>query len=839
MKNQMRTVAKVWCAACFAVCAGLGQSETSSLSESPAAVSIPIIAARPLHWVNQHECDGATSVAKRVCIQGDSLCPTGRGDYLPTPAGLNQAITDAENLRVQNNQGTLIQITAGAHIEIVGTTDTILARHSGYSGSQCIVFESSNPLPAGVRVGSVQIASISRNGNTVSVTTSQTHGLKTGDVVEVKNVTGSIQNFNGTFPVTVLGPQRFTYSQAGPVEAGIVTPMFTVATGPNTLVQQRTAHMYTIESTTANTPAILTQPGAHHYVWHDGEVATTNAGAGQGQPLVIFGPDPAAKTFAQNASHIGFDHMYVHGCAGTVPTTIPIWPEPVPCGSAIASLKTGVRLNCSYCWVVNSFFDQMQQSGIDSHALGTYDGQGPFKIVNNHLRGGASTLHFGGTPPSIPGLVPSDIEIRLNTVDLDPNWFSLSHCGLTGSRNWMLSDRLDIRNGSRIVIEGNEFYQAWCDSGSGTIVLMSPIACSFAGCTGGNQSIVSDIYFASNLVAHSYGVFQVLGRSSPHAGGGLSQATRRVDIINNLFWDLGVPGYGSGRVVELGLSSGGQTYSCSATRASNVASATGCACLSTNCPVTGIATGDWVLTSCTDPSFNVSRVPALTSNPNTHGPVTYSNPGPDVPLTAAVGCTLSNSQGWPRKLNYRHNTMVANGVTAGVLFASDGDGPNAFFPRDFTMMDSISSNAAGAATGFGWFCNGRTDGSRSIYSGQCWGISSLNFNHFVAEGRSDSINYSEYVSGQEIYPAQTLFFPRQNACSGTYDATCLGYVGNFATPNPSDYHSFALCDGANASCAGRSFYAGAASDGTDVGVDVGAIDNARLKSQFNSTSYPQ
>ncbi len=250
MNNQMRTVAKVWCAACFAICAGLGQSETSSLSESLAAVSIPTTAARPLHWVNQHECDGATSVVKRVCMQGDSLCPTAPGDYQPTPAGLNQAITDAENLRVQNNQGTLIQITAGAHIEIVGSTDTILAKNSGYSGSQCIVFESSNPLPAGVRVGSVQIASVSRNSNTASVTTSQTHGLKTGDVVEVKNVTGSIQNFNGTFPVTVLGPQRFAYSQAGPAEAGIVTPMFTVATGPNTLAQQRAAHMYTIESTT-------------------------------------------------------------------------------------------------------------------------------------------------------------------------------------------------------------------------------------------------------------------------------------------------------------------------------------------------------------------------------------------------------------------------------------------------------------------------------------------------------------------------------------------------------------------------------------------------------------
>src|SRR5437773_9691551 len=79
MNNQMRTVAKVWGAACFAICAGLGQSETSSLSESLAAVSIPTTAARPLHWVNQHECDGATSVVKRVCMQGDSLCPDRAG----------------------------------------------------------------------------------------------------------------------------------------------------------------------------------------------------------------------------------------------------------------------------------------------------------------------------------------------------------------------------------------------------------------------------------------------------------------------------------------------------------------------------------------------------------------------------------------------------------------------------------------------------------------------------------------------------------------------------------------------------------------------------------------
>src|SRR5207247_8999647 len=76
MNNQMRTVAKVWGAACFAICAGLGQSETSSLSESLAAVSIPTTAARPLHWLNQHESDGATSHIKQRGLHAESMCQT-------------------------------------------------------------------------------------------------------------------------------------------------------------------------------------------------------------------------------------------------------------------------------------------------------------------------------------------------------------------------------------------------------------------------------------------------------------------------------------------------------------------------------------------------------------------------------------------------------------------------------------------------------------------------------------------------------------------------------------------------------------------------------------------
>src|SRR5215472_5601792 len=103
MKSRISTVAKLSCAVCLGICIALGQSETvtSSVSQSISSTSIPTTATLPNRWVNQHECDGGTSVIKRVCTQGDSLCPTTPGDYQLTPAGLNQAIVDAENLRVK------------------------------------------------------------------------------------------------------------------------------------------------------------------------------------------------------------------------------------------------------------------------------------------------------------------------------------------------------------------------------------------------------------------------------------------------------------------------------------------------------------------------------------------------------------------------------------------------------------------------------------------------------------------------------------------------------------------------------------------------------------------
>lgn len=794
------------------------------------------VAQLPLNWVNQHECDGTATVVKRVCHQGDSQCPNGPGDYDTTLAGLTQALTDAENLRVTSDIGTLLQITVGAQFQVTGVKKTITLPNLGYTGSNCIIIDSSNPLPSGVRVGSIAMSSISRQGNTVTVVTQTPHGLTTGQTAEIKNVTGWTVNFNGVYAVTVIDGSTFSYAQAGPNESGIVTPFFTVVTGPNTLAQQAAANMYTMASSMVVAPIIATDAGAHHYAIYDGEMAAASERWGLSGPLVLLGPLVSAETYAGNPSNLGVDRMYFHGCAGTVPTTIPIWPEPIPCGAQDLGLKMGVRMDCAYCWVMNSFFDQMQLPGLESHVVGTFNGQGPFKVVNNHLRGGATGLHFGAIP-TIPGLIPSDVEVRLNTLDLDPNWQPLSHfCG-GGPAKWGIKERLDFENLRRMVFEGNELFQGWCDGDQGALAFWGPSACHNPNCTTGNQNLLSDIYFENNLLAHGYHGLTISGRGGPDTGG-LTMPAQRFDVINNLLWDLGVPGYGAGAVREISIGSPNETFTCDASRSANVSTLTACVCTISNCPFTGVSTGDWVLvTKCTDAGFNTSQNPVLLSDPTTSGPITYSNPGPD---TGNVSCTLGNGQGWPNLFNFQHNTFVANPVLPGVRLLGNG-GPG-FYARNFTLINSISSNSPSTSTRVGFACSDRGDGSRSTRSGGCFDVTTLNFNYFVAEGRSDSNEYSEYFNGTEIYPPQTLFFPPTNSCNGTYTSGCLGYVGDFATANPSDYHDFALCQGPgvpSAKCTGRSAYAGTGSDGLDYGVDLSQLDLARVKSQFNSNSFPQ
>lgn len=66
----------------------------------------------------------------------------------------------------------------------------------------------------------VSIDSISRSGNTVTVSTLIAHGFTNSQSVIMAGVTGGTTSFNGTFTITYVNPTTFTYTQNGLNESG-------------------------------------------------------------------------------------------------------------------------------------------------------------------------------------------------------------------------------------------------------------------------------------------------------------------------------------------------------------------------------------------------------------------------------------------------------------------------------------------------------------------------------------------------------------------------------------------------------------------------------------------
>lgn len=90
-------------------------------------------------------------------------------------------------------------------------------------------------------------------------------------------------------------------------------------------------------------------------------------------------------------------------------------------GDPVLGMKRGIFLNSKSSDVINSYFDDFF-SFQDSQAILGTNGPGPFRIINNHLEAAGENVMFGGEDPKIPNLVPSDIEIRANYLPKDPNW---------------------------------------------------------------------------------------------------------------------------------------------------------------------------------------------------------------------------------------------------------------------------------------------------------------------------------------------------------------------------------------------------------------------------------
>jgi len=264
--------------------------------------------------------------------------------------------------------------------------------------------------------------------------------------------------------------------------------------------------------TAASGPVITAPAGAHHFRFIGIEIRPKD-----GVHLTNLVQLGNAETSLADVPHdIIFDRCYLHG-------------------DGAAGTRRGIALNSASTAIVDSYLSDFKDVGSDSQAIGGWNGPGPYKIVNNYLEAASENIMFGGADPTIPNLVPSDIEIRQNYISKPLSWYA-NDPSYDGSK-WLVKNSFELKNAQRVLVDGNVIERVWNGGQPGFIIVLTPVNQN-GGCP---WCTVQDVTFINNVVRHSSGGFNMTGRVGN--GSGIQQ---RVKIENNLFDDIDPSRWGNG-----------------------------------------------------------------------------------------------------------------------------------------------------------------------------------------------------------------------------------------------------------------------------------------------------
>jgi all-beta uncharacterized protein len=264
-------------------------------------------------------------------------------------------------------------------------------------------------------------------------------------------------------------------------------------------------HLPKLQST-STVPALRIEPGASYITLRHLQVLAS--GNGSANLIELGRVDSRQTSVAQAPHHLVLDRLLVD-----VPASLP--------------QRRGIALNSADSQVVGCYLAGLKYAGADAQAIAGWNGPGPFLIENNYLEGAGENLLFGGSDPTIPGLVPTNIQIRRNHFAKPLAWKGSS---------WTVKNLLELKNAQDVVIEGNLLEYNWLAAQTGYAVLFTP-----RNQYGGNPStVVQRVRFVNNWVRHVSAVFSIMGRDNEHP----SQLTNDIDIQNNVFEDVSKSTYG-------------------------------------------------------------------------------------------------------------------------------------------------------------------------------------------------------------------------------------------------------------------------------------------------------
>jgi hypothetical protein len=272
---------------------------------------------------------------------------------------------------------------------------------------------------------------------------------------------------------------------------------------PGRRITPSDAHRMPKIVSTGPEPAIATDPGAHRYRFVGVEftldpAVTTNYG------IIVLGS--RAQRLGEIPQHLVFERCYIHG-------------------REHQNVHRGIELNSASTAIVDSHISDIHYAGVETQAIAGWNGPGPFLIQNNYIEGASINVLFGGADPSIPQLVPSDIELRGNHFHKPLSW---RRNGANASgRRWAIKNLFEIKAARRVLVEGNVFEHSWADAQEGWAV-------RFVLGTD-RDAAISDITFDSNIIKGAAHGLDICGRCA----GTSATPVSRVAIRNNVFTDIG------------------------------------------------------------------------------------------------------------------------------------------------------------------------------------------------------------------------------------------------------------------------------------------------------------
>ncbi len=244
------------------------------------------------------------------------------------------------------------------------------------------------------------------------------------------------------------------------------------------------------------TAALRTRPGARGWRIELVEFLANHAGANE---IIALGSGRRAESPVP--SDLKLDRLYVHG-------------------DPMVGQKRGIALNSGHTTITNSYIADIKAERVDSQAIAGWNGPGPYAIVNNHLEAAGENILFGGADPAVPGLTPSNIVIRGNTISKPLIWKEREV-------QWRVKNLLELKNARAVLVEQNLFERNWADAQSGYAILFT-VRNQKGGC---RWCQVEDVRFERNIVRDVAAGIAILGHDNLHP----SLQTNRILIRNNLF----------------------------------------------------------------------------------------------------------------------------------------------------------------------------------------------------------------------------------------------------------------------------------------------------------------